>query len=723
MTSANQSAASEPRSGLTATTGARYLRYFARPAAIVRGLRRGDVRPDLVAGLTVAMVAIPQSIAYAAIANLPPHYGLYSAAVAAIVGALWGSSRFLSTGPTNAASLLVLSILLPLAPGGAPEYLLAASLLAVMVGVFRVVMGLAGFGVLVNYASRSVLLGFMAGAAVLIALNQLPQLLRLSPPSALGAVGSVVELAPRLAASHLPSLALGLGTLALTLLVNRIWKTFPGSLVAMVAATAVVAGLGVGELGVRVVGEIPRALPGFTAFSLDWLLDGGLVRAMITGALAVAVLGLVEALSIARSLARETGDRLDINQEFVGQGMANVAAGLLGGYTCSGSFTRSAVNFQAGARTPMASVYSGLAVLLGTLAMAPYASLLPRSALAGVLLLIAYKMIDVKGIGHVFEASRQEGAILAATFLATLLLPLEFAVLSGVLLSLGMYVHQSSQPSVHPAVPDETYRHFVERPGASACSQLGVMDIRGPLFFGAADHVEKALRDNLEENPGQHHLLLRMHGVNQCDLAGIDMLESVVKLYRELGGDLFMVQVRPPVREIMEHSGFASLLGADHFLGQEEAIDQLFETVIDPAVCIYECEQRVFAECQAVPKHQYDAHLPSFRSRPIPAEAHLSVREVEAMCATTSQLTVLDVREAEEFRLGHLPGSRLLPLRSVVAAAGSLPKDRPLLLICRSGRRSTRAMRMLLDLGFSAVYNLKGGILSWKAAGRNLEVD
>lgn len=697
-------------------------RFFLRPLDILRGYRSGDLRPDLLAGLTVAIVTIPQSVAYAAIAGLPPSYGLYSAAVASIVGSLWGSSRFLSTGPTNAASILVLSILAPLVPVRTPEFLVAASLMAVLVGLLRVALGVARLGFLVNFASRAVLLGFTAGAAVLIGAGQLPTLLHLHAPPSARLLDTIATVAARAREAHPVSVGVGLGTLLLCLAFGRISRRLPAALLALVAAAAVVVTWGADALGISVVGEVPRALPALTRVSLGWLVRQDLLGPLLTGAMAVAALGLVEAISISRSIARQSGERLDVDQEFVGQGLANVAAGMLSGYPCSGSFTRSAVTFQAGARTQLAGVFCGAFVLGGVLAFGPFAAYLPRASIAGLLLLVAWKMIDREGIRRVMRTSRSETMIMAATFAATLAFPLEFAVLSGVILSLGYYIYQSSLPTVTPVFPDEQFRHFVERPGAPQCPQLAVVNIRGTLFFGATANVEDALLRNFFDNPGQLLLLLRMHGVSQCDLSGIEALEAVVKLYRGAGGDVFMVQVRPPVRELMRQAGFDTLLGEDHFLAQEEAVDHLFEHVVDPAVCIYECEQRVFAECQALEKHSYGAGLPAFAARPDRLVRHLAVAELEALVAGDESVLLVDVRERAEYERGHIAASLLLPLHVLVAEAPSLPRDRKLVLLCRSGRRSTRGMHMLLDLGFTEVFNLKGGILSWRAAGKPLQV-
>jgi len=708
-----------------------------RPAEIIRSYRRGHIRHDLVAGLTVAVVAVPQTIAYASIAGLPASYGLYSACVASVVGALWGSSRFLSTGPVNAVSILVLSILAPLAVVGSSEYLAAASLMAIMVGVICLAFAVSGFGMLVNFASRAVLLGFTAGAALMIAVGQLRHVLRIDIAPSSHSHETLSAVYSRIGEAHWISIVIGIGTIVVTLICNRCSKKFPGSLVAMIVAGLVVAVVGVERLGVTVVGKIPRSLPEVTHFNVGWIHESELIPAMVLGALAVAALGLVEAISVAREIARQSGERLareiarqsgerlDVNQELVGQGLGNIAAGLFSGYACSGSFTRSAVNFQAGARTQIAGVFCGLFILVAVLAFGPFAAFLPKASLAGLIMLVACKMIHWPSVRRIVKTSRTDTWIMGSTFVATLVFPLEFAVLAGVILSLAIYIYQSSMPSVEAVVPDANYQHLVHDPDAPACPQLAVMNIRGSLFFGAARHIEDALLANAEENPGQQLLLLRMHGVNRCDLTGIDVLQVIVRFYRDTGGDVFLVQARDPVRELMQQSGFEEYLGTDHFLGQEEAIEFLFEHVFDPSVCCYECEHRVFAECQALAKHPYDERLPSaVGQHPRHDLVHLNVHELEDRLAKAGRKKhFFDVREPEEYVSGHLAGSENLPLRLFVKKAHELSQDRPVFLVCRSGRRSTRAMFWLIDLGFKEVYNLAGGVLSWKALGKPVKVD
>jgi len=467
--------------------------FFSRPARVLSGYERAFLRPDLVAGLTVAVVLLPQAIAYAMIAELPPQMGLYAAIVAAIVGAFWGSSQHLHTGPTNAASLLVLASLLTVARPGTPEFLAAAGYMAIIVGVCRLAMGLLRMGVLVNFVADSVIVGFTAGAGLLISVNQLRHLLRLDIASSPEMAETLKNLYGEISGIHLPSLALGLGVIVVIALLKRFRPQLPGALIAMVLAAAATGFLGLEEKGVQALGAIPRTLPPladlpFLNFDLIWKLT--------PGALAVAAIGLVEAMSIGRSVASQSGQRLDSNQEFVGQGLASMISGFFSGYAVSGSFTRTAINYGAGARTPLASVFSGVWVLLAMLLLAPWAVYLPRAALAGLLLVTAWGMIDRQEMRRIVRTSQGDTWIMGATLAATILLPLEFAVLAGMLVSFARYLIKTSTPGVYAVVPDEGFRHFIRAQDETVCPQLGVMEIEGSLYFGAVHHIEEALREN-----------------------------------------------------------------------------------------------------------------------------------------------------------------------------------------------------------------------------------
>ncbi len=699
------------------SVGPNALNFVLQPLTILRSIRREDVPADLVAGLTVAAVAIPQAIAYASIVELPAQTGLYAAAVAAVVGSLWGCSRHLATGPVNATSLLVLPVLLTVATPGTSAFLLAAGVVAVTVGLLNVLLAVLRFGALVTLASRSVLVGFSTGAAVHIAFGQLRHLLGLDIPAMPELYRTVGAVAGDLGNAHTISLFLGLGAMVLVVVLKHRSQRMPAALIAVVVSAIAVAVFGLEQRGVQVVGAIPRSLPPTTWSTTGLLPDLNMIRALVVGSMAVAALGLIEAVAASQTLARRSGDRLDSNQEFFGQGLANIAAGLLSGYPVSGSFTRSALAQQSGGRTHLTGVFTGLAIMASMLLFAPYARLVPRPAIAAVLLFVAWGMIDRSSIRRVLKTSRSETAIMGVTFLATLLLPLDFAVLSGVVFSLAFFVIRSSLPRVVPVVPNPTYQHLVHNPGAPVCPQLAVMNIRGPLFFGAVYHLEEELRHNHENHPGQNFLVLRMHGVDICDLSGIEMLESTVATYRDFGGDVFLVRPRAPVLAKLEQSGFLDdTLGRDHILPPEGAIEYLFEKVLDPAVCTYECHERIFAECMAVEKHAYDIEMPPVVRSHHDHELNLTTEAFHKLAGDPDTM-LLDVREPEEYSRGHLPGAGLLPLRMLPIKAEDLPRDRSLLLYCRSGRRTALALHILEDMGVSKLHGLKGGLLAWRAAG------
>jgi sulfate permease, SulP family len=695
--------------------------FFTRPARAFTDIKAAALRADLLAGLTVAVIMLPQAIAYAMIAELPPQTGLFAAIVASIVGALWGSSRHLHTGPTNAISLLALAALLNVAEPGSPEFLVAAGYMALMVGAVQIVAGLARMGALVNFVSDSVVVGFTTGAGVLISVNQLRHLLRLNLESRPEFYETVRGVITHLDETHWPSLILGLGALGLIIVIRVLRPRWPSSLIGMIAAAVSVWALGLNEQGVRVLGEIPRSLPPLADLPL---LDGDLIFRLAPGAMAVAAIGLVEAMSIARAVSSQSGQRLDSNQEFVGQGLANVASGLFSGYAVSGSFTRSAVNHEAGARTPLAGVFSGAWVLLAMLLLAPLAIYLPNTALAAVLLVTAYSMIEWHEIRRIARISVGDSIIMFSTMGATLIFPLEFAVLSGVFVSFARYLITTSTPSVQAMCPDLDYSHLVPARTRPPCPQLAIVEVSGSLYFGAVNHVEDALADMRRQQPGQIFLILRLDHVDHIDISGIHMLESIVRRYRGRGGDVFIDSVRPPVLYMMYQSGFIRTLGRKNLMTGGNVIGELFHHVLHPGICIYECEHRVFAECQALPKHEESVDhelIGGFAHDPVPEILPHEVKD--ALDADPGSIVLVDVGEMKEFMRWHISEASNEPLPRFSREEFALERDRKLVLISRVGRRSELALRILLGLGYENAYNMKGGMLAWEAAGYPIAVE
>lgn len=696
-----------------AKTPAHIPEYLLQPVRFVRSYSSKNLRADIMAGITVAVILLPQAIAFAMIAELPAEMGLYAAVIAAIVAALWGSSHHLQTGPTTAISILVFSSLLGAAAPGTMEFYVAAGMLAVMAGIFQMAMGFARMGFLVNFVSDSVVVGFSAGAGVLIAAKQIAPLLgvHFTADNLYEILGKTFA---HLSQAHLPSVLLGVGTIGLIVVLRIVNERWPASLIGMVAASLVVFLFRLDKLGTEVIGKLPRSLPpiqSLPVFNLD------LIAELSVGALAVGAIGLVQTSAVSRTIAGETGQRLNSNQEFVGQGIANIAAGLFSGYPVAGSFTRTAVNQKSGAQTGMAAAVSGVVVLIAMLFLAPLAAYLPHAGLAGVLMVIAYRLINLEEIRRILEGTTADSAIMILTFFSMLFLPLEFAVLVGIIFSLAIYIRKTSMPRVEEVLPDETFSHIERDSERPSCPQLAIYEILGDLYFGAANHIEQTIREHFTNNPGQRFLLLRMNGAQHCDFSGINALESIVRTYRQAGGDVFMTRVQDPVKDLMDSTSFTRYLGEDHFLPKDKAIGYIFHKILDPAICIYECPVRAFRECQTLPKRDYPGEVPRLSEIPegdtVPT---IGAKELWQRMSEPDPPLVIDVREPREYDRSHIPGANLIPLTSFVEEYKDLPNNRQIVLVCRGGRRSTRAAHMMRRAGYENVAVLDGGIVAWENA-------
>jgi SulP family sulfate permease len=689
------------------------LNYLLRPYSVFKDYQSANFRSDLLAGLSVGVVLLPQAIAFATIAQLPPAMGLYAAAVGAITGALWGSSAHVHTGPANTTSLLVASVLVSITPPGTMMYLLAAGMMAVMVGLFQLVLGMARLGVLVNFVSHSVIIGFAAGSGLLILIGQVRPLLGLPAVTGANLIETLYQTLLALPQLHLPTAAFGLGSLLVILLLSR-WKPrLPGALISLAAAALVVFFIGQERLGITVLGGLPRSLPPLASLPV---LDLDLIATLSTGALAVGAMGLIQAAAISRSISAVTRQKLDSNQEFVGQGLANFAAGIFSGFPVSASFARSAFVLQMGGRTPLAAVISGVFLLVVLLTLAPLTSYLPLAVFAAILILASIKLVDLREMRRIWRGARADAVIMLVTLFGTLFLRLDFAVLVGILLSFAIYIKNTSTPRVRPVVPDDNYRHLTFQPDKPLCPQLAIFDILGDLYFGAVHHVEVQVKRHLEQYPTQRYLLFRMQHVGHCDFSGIQLLEELVVTARQRGGDIYMVRVNEPIRRLMFATGFLNYLGADHILHQDEAIGHLFYRVLDPAICIYESNVRVFRECQSLARPESVVEIPTVEipqaevERIQPAQLWQELHQAEPPL-------VLDVREPREYRRGHIPGAELLPLPRLLADPQQVPREKSLVLVCRSGRRSQMAAEWLLACGCNKVRLLEGGTLAWENAG------
>jgi len=563
---------------------------------------RHTVKSDFLAGLTGAVVVLPQGVAFATIAGMPPEYGLYAGIVPAIVAALWGSSWHLVSGPTTAASIVLFSSLSVMAEPGSVDYVRLALTLTLMVGALELVMGLARLGTLVNFISHSVIIGFTAGAAILIASNQVKHFFGVEIPRGLHVHEVVHTFVMNLHHINPYVTGVGISTLVFGLLVKRLYPQFPYMIAAMVGGSVVAfglnLGLGVEHTGIESVGALPAGLPPLSMpdFAPETL------KQLAPVALAATLFALTEAVSIARSLAVRAHQHVDGNQEFIGQGLSNIAGSFFSGYVATGSFNRSGLNFQAGAKTPLAAVFAGVLLAGVVVVVAPLAAYLPNAAMAAILFLVAYGLIDFHHIGMIIKTSRQETVVLAVTFFSTLFLELEFAILAGVLLSLVLYLNRTSRPLFLSRVPDprQDGRNFVHDPSLPECPQFKLTRLDGSLFFGAVSHVGEVLQRMSEQHPLQKHLAISATGINFIDVAGAEFLVQEAHRRRAAGGGLYLIRPKPSVCETLTRGGYINDIGDEHFFGGKTETIAKVVAKLDPEIC-RGCTLRIFRECASRP--------------------------------------------------------------------------------------------------------------------------
>lgn len=561
-------------------------------------VRPKTIRADIVAGLTGTAIVLPQGVAYALIAGLPPEYGLYAAIVTTIVAALFGSSLHMVSGPVAAVSIVVFSIATDFAMPGSPHYVSVVLTLAFMAGVMQLGLGLLRMGMLVNFISHTVIVGFTAGAAILIAVSQLRHFFGLPIPSGGSVVDTLAAFVVTVGHSNLYVLAVGLVTLASAVVMRRLRPRWPGMFIAMVLGSAFCFAINGAAHGVPLIGAMTGTLP---PLSMP-MLSLGTFRALSPGALAIAIIGLVEAAAIARSVATRSHQRIDGNQEFIGQGLANTVGSFFSCYPGSGSFTRTAANYDAGGKTPLAAVFSAV-IVAAVLLLAPWLTAwLPLPAMAGIVLLVAWNLIDFRDLRRIVKVSRSETGVLLVTFVATLLLALEYAIYVGVLLSLALYLRRTAHPRLTVVAPmgdrpGRPMRNAAKR-GLLECPQLKILRIDGSLFFGAVDYVQSQLHELTET--GYRHILLVGSGVNFVDVSGAEMLAGEARRLRELGGGLYLCQFKDIATGVLSRDVYMNDIGRDNvFTSSTAAIASIFER-LDFDVCRV-CTNRIFQECARIP--------------------------------------------------------------------------------------------------------------------------
>lgn len=515
-----------------------------------------DLRADLQAAAAVTVLSIPQALAYAVIAGLPPVMGLYAAAIPTVVGSLLRSSRHVVTGPSNALSLLVGGII----AAQADDPVSTAVTLAAMVGIIQASAGLLRLGTLADFISRPVVLGYVTGAGLLLVVGQLPNLTGTRAVTGMP-VQRVALFIAELGTTDLTTLALGLGTFATLLAIRRFKPRWPGALLVTLVGLALSHMLRLPERGTMVIGDlgvIPRALPSLTLPRLDN------AAALLPAAVACSVLSLVESASVARAIASRSRQRLDMSVEFAGQGAANLAGAFFGAYPTSGSLARSTLNASAGARSRLSGTVAGLAMLVFPPLAGPVLEALPVAVLAGLICLVAVDLVDGRAIRAVWGGSLGDRVTFAGTLLGTWTLPLDTAIEVGIGLSLVGFLRQARVLVVHNLSVNEWGR-LRERPynAAMDCRAVRLLQLEGSLFFAAAGELRQAI-DEATSTPDLKVLVIRLKRTRQLDVTTADALAEAAEQLALVGRTLILTGIPKDAMDTLRDTGATARIGGEN---------------------------------------------------------------------------------------------------------------------------------------------------------------
>lgn len=560
----------------------------------------GVLALDSMAGLTVAAVAVPQAMAYAQIAGIAPQYGLYTAIVMTAVGALFDSSKQLINGPTNAVSIATLSAV---AAFSEDERVSVVILLAFLVGAVQTGITLLRLGDLTRYISHAVIVGFTLGASTLLVLDQLKNLLGL-PAQGTGEDHFLKRF--WLTTSHIDetsgaTLFVGLTTIGVAVVLHwangRLRLRLPAFLLAVIFAATLVWAFELDKQGVRVIGTIPAALPSFAFPRFEWVR----VHELASSSLAIALLGLLEAIAMAKAIANQTGQKLDMNQQCLSEGLANLAGSMFHCMPGSGSLTRSNINHLAGARTQWSGVISAVVVALTMVLFAPYAYFIPRSGLAGILMLTAYRMVDRRELLYHLKATPFDAWIVSLTALSAVAVSVEFCVLIGVFLSFALYVPQAAR--VHltelTLTPERVIRERIS--ADPVCNRIRIYSLEGELFFGAAPELEEHLQSIGESaNLGVRVVVLRLKRARNADAVCLTVLDRFISRMRAARVTVLLCGLRPDLVKVLTSSGLLRQLGSEHVFAFEET-GSIWSSTLDAVRFAYEVIGNDV--CENCPRH------------------------------------------------------------------------------------------------------------------------
>ncbi len=522
----------------------------------LRGYRRDTFRADLIAGLTVAVMLVPQAMAYAVLAGMPPVSGLYAAIVPLAVYAVLGTSGSLAVGPVAIISLLTAAALAPLANGDPMRHATLAATLALMVGAIQVLLGAIRAGRLVSFLSHGVISGFTSAAAIVIAVSQIPSLLGLEVERSESFLAQVAAIGGAIDSPDVASTVVGVGALVALLMMRRFGKRLPGPLLVVVIATAATWALGLADRGVSVLGEVPRGLssPSLPAFES--------LAALAPAAFTIAIIGYAEGIGIAKAIAARTRQSVSPNQELVAVGAANLAAGIFSAFPVAGGLSRTAVNHEAGSRTTVSSLVTAASLALTVTFLTPLFTSLPKAVLAAVVVAAVLRLVDVGGATDLFGYRPWDGAVLVVTFLATLVMSVEIGLMVGVAASIAVFLARSSQPHIAELglMPGTgAYRNRL-RYDVELDPRLLILRVDGPLFYASAQAVRDRIDLMLTGRPDTRMVVVDASAMVDLDADGVHVLERLAEDLAVAGIGLALATVRGPVRDLIGRSHAAPVL-------------------------------------------------------------------------------------------------------------------------------------------------------------------
>ncbi len=565
----------------------------------IKGYRASYIQKDLISGITVAVVLIPQSMAYAMLAGLPPVYGLYAAAVTPFIASMWGSLRQLATGPIAIMSLLVLTSLTPFAEPGSDAFIRLSFLLAFMVGAIYLLIGVFRMGLIMSFISHSAVKGFTAAAALIIISTQLPNLLGITVGRHEFVISSFIDIIKNLGGFHIGTFSIGLLSILIIFGIKKYKPTLPGGLFAIIAASLVVRFIELHEKGVAIVGDTPGGLPGLSIPFMNLEIASDLAGPAIV----IALVSFAETYSVGKAISSETKQKLDVDQEFIGQGMANIVGSFFQSFPVSGSFSRTAINYATGAKTGVSSVVSCIAVVIALLFLTPLLAYIPKAALAALVISAVLLLFHPKQVFQLWRMNRHDGIVAVTVFILSLLTKPDYALLIGVVMSLMFFLWKTMHPRIVRITKDPEYNMFVnadlmKKPG---CPQILQLRSDNSIYFANAEYTVEQIIERMEESETPlKFLLLDFNSMGFIDITGIEELRALKEEVNSRGTEMAVMNVHLPVMMVFESSGLTDELTQELiFKERGGAISNLFRQ-LDHDYCKNKCPHVLYNECSTV---------------------------------------------------------------------------------------------------------------------------